>query len=127
MLTIVLLWILGLGIELMTLYLSYLSGFVPLLGALFFPPLAMIYWFVMAWVNTGTPLNLYAISCAAWIGLAVIYAWAQEDEAQPRLARSALQAEEGKTKKFSRDMDEIPNIFPKKRPARRPASLLLAE
>jgi hypothetical protein len=66
------LWLLGIGIYLFTLYLAYLTSFPSLLLTLFFPVLAQLYWIWALWTATGVFFNLLTQLCLGWIVLAAL-------------------------------------------------------
>jgi hypothetical protein len=60
-------WLLGLSIYLLTLYVAYLTGFVPMLLTLIFPFLAQIYWIYHLWSITGVFFNTLTVLCIVWV------------------------------------------------------------
>ncbi|MGC2026104.1 hypothetical protein, partial [Bradyrhizobium sp.] len=60
-------WLLGLGIYLLTLYIAYLTGFVPMLLTLIFPFLAQIYWIFHLWSITGVFFHTLTVLCIVWV------------------------------------------------------------
>jgi hypothetical protein len=76
-------WILSLGIYLLTLYIAYLSGFVQMLLTLIFPVAAQIYWIFNIWYLTGTFLNTLTVLCLVWVVLLIsTFAFSQLSEKQ---------------------------------------------
>ena len=67
MVLIIVAYLLGAGIYLFTLYIAYLTGFVPMLLTLAFPVLGQIYWIIAIWTSTGVFLNLLTVLCIAWL------------------------------------------------------------
>jgi hypothetical protein len=65
-------WLLSIGIYFLTLYLAYLSSFPALLGALFFPVVAQLYWIWVLWDATGTIFNFFTLLCFALVAFALI-------------------------------------------------------
>lgn len=66
------LWILSIGIYLLTLYIAYKTGFVPMLLTLIFPIAGQFVWLWVMWGWTGMFFNTYTILCLTWVGLAAI-------------------------------------------------------
>jgi hypothetical protein len=67
-----LLWLLGLGIYIYTLYLAYLTSFPALLGSLALPGIAQVVWIIVLWLTTGTFFHLFTDLCIAWAVLLII-------------------------------------------------------
>jgi len=64
--------LLSLGIYFFTLYLAYLTSFQALLGAMFFPVLAQLYWIWILWGITGTFFHTLTLLCLVWITIFAI-------------------------------------------------------
>jgi len=73
-LCVILLWMLGAGIHLLTLYVAYLTSFPALLATMFFPLLSQLYWIWQIWAVTGVFFNPLTLLCIAWLTLAVLTA-----------------------------------------------------
>ncbi|MGA7482508.1 MAG: hypothetical protein WBW26_11575, partial [Bradyrhizobium sp.] len=50
-----------------TLYIAYLTGFVPMLLTLIFPFLAQIYWIFHLWSITGVFFHTLTVLCIVWV------------------------------------------------------------
>jgi hypothetical protein len=66
----IVLWLLGFGIYIFTLYLAYSTSFISLLGTLIFPFFSQLFWVWAIWSATGVFFNLLTLLCLAWIALA---------------------------------------------------------
>ena len=76
------LYLLSIGIYLITLYIAYHASFPALLVALIFPVLTQVYWVLMLWGVTGTPFHWFGILCYTWLALFALYhfAWMRAAE-----------------------------------------------
>lgn len=66
------LWLLGIGIYLLTLYFAYRTGFVPMLLTLIFPMIGQVVWLWIIWGTTGVFFNYYTMLCITWLVLGAI-------------------------------------------------------
>jgi hypothetical protein len=64
-------FVLGLAIYLLTLYIAYLSSFFAVLLSLIFPFLSQLYWISHIWSATGVFFNFLTLMCLGWFGLVV--------------------------------------------------------
>lgn len=67
-------WLCALAAYFLTIYSAFWTSYVALLGAIFLPGLAQIYWIWMTWKTTGVifgPLTGLCIGCVVFGGLAV--------------------------------------------------------
>lgn len=66
------LWVLGLGLYILTLYFAYRTGFVPMLLTLIFPVAGQFVWLWVVWDTTGQFFNYYTILCLSWVFMALV-------------------------------------------------------